>query len=560
MKIRFFRSLGFYLFLTLLLFAFVPLAIFQVTANTRARRELGQNTEKQIRQITTTAQRLFEERIENEKAGLAFLARMPALSKEFLSHYFYQYNDIYYRVSLLDTDGDPYITLVSNFDPQHLFPLPFEERVDLPGIPQQKLPPDDRIHALDIYPIPDGYALPLIGKSGDNYILADIRLSVFFSRIEPFLGLSGKDQFMVADQRGAVIYSRKPEILNQSLIIPPGRFIREKASTTGFSGNGGLGFGLKRDYQSLIDSINHSTRLNLSLGLGGMLLIFFLAYIFVKPLTSPLSQLVKAADGIAGGDFDWKTSIRHPEEFKILGDRFNRMADELKALLEEKSRTQSFAAIGKFASYFAHDIKSPLEGTYLIASEIQKNMSSNDPQRENMDELIKGVTRLRELVNSSLDFARINNPRIENLDINNLIEQKANEFSEQYPCRMELNLEPVMEEVRLDPVLFSRVLDNLFHNSWEASAGDRVIRVTTAREDSHVFIRIEDEGRGIPAGLSEKIFEPFFSSKKKGYGFGLAFVQEVIRKHGGRIMVHSQEEKGTEMILIFPSEKTNVEV
>ncbi len=123
---------------------------------------------------------------------------------------------------------------------------------------------------------------------------------------------------------------------------------------------------------------------------------------------------------------------------------------------------------------------------------------------------------------------------------------------------MELNLEPVLEEVNLDPVLFSRVLDNLFHNSREASTGEGVIRITTSQEDAQVFIRVEDEGRGIPADITNKIFEPFYSSKKKGYGLGLAFVQEVIRKHGGKIKVHSQPEKGAEMILILPLEKTNI--
>jgi signal transduction histidine kinase len=554
-KIHFFRSLGFYLFLALLLFAFIPLTIFQITTHNRAKSELKQNTRNQIEQAVSTARRLYEEKIEQEKAGLALLARMPALDKEFLSHYFYQYHDIYYRVSLLDSNGSPYYSLVSNFDPQLIIPQPFEERTDLPGPPKKHLPQDDRIQALPIYPIPDGYALPLVGRSEGNYIQADIRLSVFLSQVESLLSLTNQDQFIAADQRRAVIYSRKPEDLNQLIEIPSRRFIHRNASLAVFSRTAdGLWFGVKRDYQYLLDSINRSIRLNLSLALGGMLLIFILAYVFVKPLTSPLSQLVKAADGIANGNFDPDISIRHPEEFKILGDRFNRMAGELKTLLEEKSRTQNFIAIGKFASYFAHDIKSPLEGAYLIASELQRNMKPSDHQKENMDELLKGIIRLRDLVSSSLDFSRVSNPRLEVVNLNHLVSGKASEFRKQHSCRIEMNLDPELKPAHLDPRLFSRILDNLISNSREAleSQIDGFIRISTQEDNNQIIMSVEDNGTGMDTEQLRKVFEPFYSSKKKGYGFGLAFVQEVVRRHGGRIEVESKPGKGTVISLFLP--------
>ncbi|MCK4836739.1 MAG: ATP-binding protein, partial [Candidatus Aminicenantes bacterium] len=221
-------------------------------------------------------------------------------------------------------------------------------------------------------------------------------------------------------------------------------------------------------------------------------------------------------------------------------------------LLKEKARAERFAAVGKFASYFAHDIKSPLEGTYLIASQMREMLSSGGEKREYLDDVIGGIDRMRNLVKGALDFSRASKPRMEPNDLNLLIQNVASEFKEINSCEISLQMEKELPLILLDSSLMKRVFMNLFENSFQARKDRCLIKVSTGIKDKKILVEVKDNGKGIRKEMIAKIFEPFSSDKEKGHGFGLAFVKETIKSHGGTIKVKSEVDQGTTFFIMFP--------
>jgi ligand-binding sensor domain-containing protein/signal transduction histidine kinase len=226
-------------------------------------------------------------------------------------------------------------------------------------------------------------------------------------------------------------------------------------------------------------------------------------------------------------------------------------------LLKEKGKAERFAAIGKFASYFAHDMKSPLEGTYLIASQVKDMLPPKDDKREYLDGVIGGLTRMRSLVKGALDFSRIRKPKMEDTDLNLLIKKAATEFQEAHACDVSLHLDGDLPMILLDSSLVKRIFFNLFQNSFQARKGVCQISVQTRQLEQEIMIEVSDKGKGIQKEILATIFEPFSSDKEEGYGFGLAFVKETVKSHGGTISVESETGEGATFFIKFPNKKEN---
>jgi signal transduction histidine kinase len=120
-----------------------------------------------------------------------------------------------------------------------------------------------------------------------------------------------------------------------------------------------------------------------------------------------------------------------------------------------------------------------------------------------------------------------------------------------------LDLDASEPEADLDGAQFRQVLLNLFQNAVEAMAeagvADRWIGVATRARAGAVEIRVRDGGRGIPEPIRERIFEPWFSTKPGGHGFGLAVCYRIVRNHGGTIAARNAPENGGEVLIRLPA-------
>lgn len=550
---RFFRSTGFFLFLFSLLISIVPLILMQITFHKQAKKELERSIKTNIEKTSASAASLYFEKIREEEEWVKLVANTSPLDKDTLAEYFFIYRENFVRISVLDPEGRQLYTLVPNIERTSALPRPYDERYDMPGISRDLALETKGIISLGLLPAPDGYASRVLAKTRNGLILCDIRLSAIFTDISGDLNITGNEELFILDSNNNVVYSQNPDFLNQKIQLTASKkFISlGKNSLLGITEKDHFKFGLKVDYGDLLGSINQTLKHGLFITLILTLMIMLIIIISLRWFNHPIHSLIEGAKRISEGNFDQKIRIEYPEELKILAKRLNGMADNLKTLIKEKTQAESFSAVGKFASYFAHDIKSPLEGIYLISTEMRKKSKLGDPNTEYLDAIITGINRMRDMVTGALGFSKARNPNIEETDLNLLIQGAASEFQETVDCRISLDLSSDLIPIPIDPFLFKRLFQNLFKNSFNARKNTCEIYIKTEVNNKKIIIEVADNGKGIEEEFLDEIFEPFRSSDKRGHGFGLAFVKEVVKSHNGDIKVQSKKDQGAKFTIFL---------
>jgi PAS domain S-box-containing protein len=252
--------------------------------------------------------------------------------------------------------------------------------------------------------------------------------------------------------------------------------------------------------------------------------------------------------------------------------------EDLTELIEAQRR----AAWSEVARRMAHEIKNPLTPIKLSAERLAKNLLTesngstlnsanlmprlNDRQtnlvRECTTMIGDEVATLQRMVDEFSNFARLPNAKLESASLNEVIANALKLYDERLDgIRLEKHLAEELPPVMLDGEQVKRVLVNLIDNAAEAltasnsTDSDRRIIVTTreVRERDTVELIVADTGPGIAASDRERIFDPYFSTKKRGTGLGLAIVSRIVAEHQGRIRVQENHPRGARFVIELPS-------
>jgi two-component system phosphate regulon sensor histidine kinase PhoR len=229
-------------------------------------------------------------------------------------------------------------------------------------------------------------------------------------------------------------------------------------------------------------------------------------------------------------------------------------------------RERKFAELkNDFINNMTHEFKTPVTNI-SIAGEILKNkMKNQEANQIYVDIVLKENEKLRRKIESVLENASIDHigrPTLEKMDIHQLIKNCAEVFQlkvEERQGKFQLELKATRAAVMGDRDLLAQAISNVIDNAekYSPSAPHIIIRTRDVSAGG-IEIDIVDEGIGIPGSLTRKIFEKFFRVQTgnvhnvKGFGLGLSFVQQVIRKHRGEVRVFSELNKGTEVKIFLP--------
>ena len=224
-------------------------------------------------------------------------------------------------------------------------------------------------------------------------------------------------------------------------------------------------------------------------------------------------------------------------------------------------RAQKVAAWREVARRLAHEIKNPLTPIQLCAERLRRHFGSAPAQtRELVEEctttIVGEVESLKGLVDEFSQFARMPAPRAVATDLNAVVTDVLGLNRGIFPdVDMRPHLAEDLPRVSVDPEQLRRVLINLIDNAVEAMERHGVIDVEThhARADNLVRIVVADNGPGIPASEREKLFLPYYSTKKRGSGLGLAIVRRIVAEHGGSIDVTDNTPRGTRFAIELPA-------
>jgi two-component system nitrogen regulation sensor histidine kinase NtrY len=223
-------------------------------------------------------------------------------------------------------------------------------------------------------------------------------------------------------------------------------------------------------------------------------------------------------------------------------------------------RAQKVAAWREVARRLAHEIKNPLTPIQLSAERLRRHFSGASPQaRALVDEctstIVGEVESLKGLVDEFSQFARMPSPRTVPTDLGRLIRDTVALYDGIFSdVHIDQHIAGDSPLVRLDPEQIRRVIINLIDNAIEAMERSGTIQVETQMDPSNAVIRtmVSDNGPGIPAAEREKLFLPYYSTKRRGSGLGLAIVRRIIAEHGGSIEVGDNAPCGTRFTIELP--------
>ena len=292
---------------------------------------------------------------------------------------------------------------------------------------------------------------------------------------------------------------------------------------------------------------------------GGILLAIAFSLWITARVSHPVEQLARAAEEVAGGNWDVSVPERGRDEITVLARSFNRMTGELTAQRERLVQSERVAAWRELARRLAHELKNPLFPLQLTVENLVRARSL--PSAE-FDEVFEESTRtlgmeianLKTIIGRFSDFSKMPKPQTEVVETRVLIDRvRALYEAAAEPgisFTTELSEEPM--PVNVDTELIHRALSNLVLNAMDAMPNGGRLAISAAPHENQVEIRVSDTGEGLSPEECARLFTPYYTTKQHGTGLGLAIVQSVIADHFGTIAVESSPANGATFIITLP--------
>ncbi len=231
--------------------------------------------------------------------------------------------------------------------------------------------------------------------------------------------------------------------------------------------------------------------------------------------------------------------------------------DEKLKLQEQLRHADRLATIGQLGAGLAHELNEPLANILGFAQLATKDQSLIDQTRQDIEKIISAALHAREVIGKLLVFARETTPEKTQVNLNSLVEDGLH-FLQSRCAKIGIelvrNLSEGLPEITADRSQLLQVLTNLVVNSIQAMPHGGSLTITTARDDGHVLLIVEDTGAGMSDEVMKKIFNPFFTTKDvdEGTGLGLSVVHGIVTSHGGTIEVESKVGRGTKFTVRLP--------
>ncbi|MFN3134504.1 MAG: ATP-binding protein [Candidatus Kryptonium sp.] len=233
-----------------------------------------------------------------------------------------------------------------------------------------------------------------------------------------------------------------------------------------------------------------------------------------------------------------------------------RMAyEQLRKAQEVLMQVEKMSSIGRFVAGLAHEINNPLDGIQNCIRAVLAEPDNKQKLREFLGLALEGLDRIELIVRRLLDYAKPHIFERVDLNINDIIEEAlaiAQFRIRDKKIEVEKNLSDEELIVVGDFHYLEQVFANMIFNAIDAVDFNGKIEIETFGDKQNVFVRIKDNGCGIPENILRKIFDPFFTTKPNGTGLGLYLSYNVVSSHGGKIEVKSRVGKGSVFTIALP--------
>lgn len=219
---------------------------------------------------------------------------------------------------------------------------------------------------------------------------------------------------------------------------------------------------------------------------------------------------------------------------------------KIKELETQLAHSEKLAALGKMAAVLTHEIKTPLTSIKMNSEMLADSLKLSDDDQSSMNIIQKEINRLNNLVKEVLLFAKQMDLNKTKFNLKELIDEVVQNVSGKFADKnftVNNNLESV--EIVGDSDKLHQVFLNLILNSYESAGNNGQLIIESNIDNGRLSINLNDNGKGIPEEMRDKIFEPFYTTKSSGTGLGLAVAKKIIELHNGCIELKSTGDNGT---------------
>ena len=314
-----------------------------------------------------------------------------------------------------------------------------------------------------------------------------------------------------------------------------------------------------KSFEQASQLIHQVNRWVLTLGLLTLAIGTILFISISRTLTRPLEVLVGGTRALAQGNFDYKLSEDGVEEIRELSRAFDRMRIELRRTQSELIDSERLATIGRMASSISHDLRHYLSAMYANAEFMSEGSIPQSEREDLLLEVRTAVQGMTDLLDSLLLFTqtgRALHPEYQSIDA--VLENAAN-MVRSHPGSRDVKiilqgLDPFMAWI--DARKLGRAVYNLLLNGCQAARrgyGPATTTLSLLEDDKAIYIKIADNGLGVPEAIRQTIFLPFVSEgRESGVGLGLTLAQQIAHEHGGNITLETTIERHTVFTITLP--------
>lgn len=288
----------------------------------------------------------------------------------------------------------------------------------------------------------------------------------------------------------------------------------------------------------------------------GLTIALLLGVFLAQGFTKPLRWLTKAAQALARGDEVEPVPVRSRDEIGTLAKTFNQMSADLQ---------EANALRRRMTADIAHDVRTPLT---VITGYLEAFRDGDlQPSQEQFDTMFAQAQHLGRLVEDlrTLSLADAGELPLfpQKLALKGLLERIGSGFEQQMReknLQLNINVEPSLPDLRVDPDRITQVLSNLVINALRHTPAGGQITLEARMQADRVILQVIDTGSGIPPEALPHIFERFYrvgTSRHRTHGesgLGLAIVRSIVEAHGGKIEVESELGQGTIFTIVLPGE------
>ncbi|MFZ1012029.1 MAG: ATP-binding protein, partial [Terracidiphilus sp.] len=314
--------------------------------------------------------------------------------------------------------------------------------------------------------------------------------------------------------------------------------------------------------EGLVEAQEHIRAIAYGVASGGIVLAIVISLWIAARVSRPIEELARAAEDVAGGNWETRVPEQGHDEVSVLARSFNHMTEQLASQREQLVQTERVAAWRELARRLAHELKNPLFPLQLTVENLVRARSLpaeefDEVFRESTATLGMEIANLKTIIGRFSDFSKMPKPELERIDAKDILERVRGLYetagakpdaSIRYEMQIAITPMPLMA----DPELLHRALSNLVLNAMDAMPNGGTLTLAAKPAGDKIELRVSDTGEGLTPEECQRLFTPYYTTKQHGTGLGLAIVQSVIADHGGTITVESGKGSGATFIITLP--------